>query len=357
MKKRDKMQICGSYYLCMLIIAFALISGCATSAVQVSRPIEPSPAVQVSRLIETSDVKERVFPGFVAVIAREGDTLASLAQQYLNDPHMEWLIADFNCINSLTPGMEIIIPLKPYEIGGLTYRGYQTVPILSYHNFSLGKTDKMTVSKASFEDQMQLLKDRGYRVISLDDLFDFLDFKKQIPSKSVVITIDDGWKSAYEIAFPVLKKYGYPATLFVYTDLINSTRKAMTWEHVKELADNGIDIQCHTITHRDLSSVQEKESFKEYFDEVENEIVESSKIIKKNINRDCRYLAYPFGSSSNMVIAILKRNGFRGALTVRRGSSPFFINNYMVNRSMVYGEYDLKKFEKALTVFDDRVIK
>jgi peptidoglycan/xylan/chitin deacetylase (PgdA/CDA1 family) len=345
------------HYICTLIVIFALISGCAAPAVQVSRSSEPSPAVRASRSFETSDAKEKVFPGFTAVIAREGDTLSSLAGQYLNDPDMEWLIADFNGISSVTPGMEIIIPLKPYERGGLTYKGYQTVPVLSYHNFSLGKTDKMTVSKASFEDQMQLLKDRGYHVISLDQLFDFLDFKKQIPSKSVVITIDDGWKSAYEIAFPVLKKYGYTATIFVYTDLINSTRKTMTWEQVKELADNGIDIQCHTITHRDLAGVQEKESFQEYFYAVEKEIVQSSNIIKMNTNKDCRYLAYPFGNSSNMVIAILKRNGFRGAFTVNRGSSPFFINNYMVNRSMIYGEYDLKKFEKALTVFDDRGIK
>lgn len=345
MKKRDKMHICGSYCLCMLVMIFALISGCATPAVHVSRPVEPP------------DAKAKILPEFTAVIAKKGDTLSSLAGKYLNDPNMEWFIADFNGISSVNPGMEIIIPLKPYERGGLTYRGYQTVPVLSYHNFSLDKTDKMTVSKTSFEEQMQLLKDGGYRVISLDQLFDFFDFKKQIPSKSVVITIDDGWKSAYEIAFPVLKKYGYPATLFVYTDLINSTRKTMTWEQVKELADNGIDIQCHTITHRDLAGAQEKESFKDYFDAIEKEIVQSSDIIKKNTGRDCRYLAYPYGSSNNMVVAILKRTGFRGAFTVRRGSSPFFINNYMVNRSMIYGEYDLKKFEKVLTVFDDEAIK
>lgn len=343
----------GSYYLCMLIMIFTMISGCATPEGKVSRSVEP-PDVKV---FKPSDAKISVFPGFTAVITQEGDTLSSLAGQYLNDPNMEWFIADFNGISSVTPGMEIIIPKTPLERGGLRYKGYQTVPVLSYHNFSLDKTDKMTVSKASFEDQMQLLKDRGYHVISIDQLFDFFDFKKQIPSKSIVITIDDGWKSAYEIAFPVLKKYGYPATLFVYTDLINSTKKTMTWEHVKELADNGIDIQCHTITHRDLAGAQEKESFKEYFYAVEKEILQSSNIIKKNINRDCRYLAYPYGNSSNVVVAILKRNGFRGAFTVRRGSSPFFINNYMVNRSMIYGEYDLKKFEKILTVFDDRAIK
>jgi peptidoglycan/xylan/chitin deacetylase (PgdA/CDA1 family) len=345
LKNKDKMHICGNYYLCMLIVILALITGCAAPAVHVSRPLE------------TPDAKGKVSPGFTAVIVREGDTLASLAGQYLKDPGMEWLIADFNGISSVTPGMEIIIPLKSYERGGLTYRGYQTVPVLSYHNFSLDKTDKMTVSKTSFEDQMRLLKERGYRVISMEQLFDFFDFRKQIPAKSVVITIDDGWKSASEIAFPVLKQYGYPATLFVYTDLINSGRKAMTWEHLKEVADNGFDIQCHTISHRDLSDIHEEESFKEYFDTVEKEIIQSKEIIKSNTGRDCRYLAYPFGNFNNMVIAILKRNGFRGAFTVRRGSNPFFINNYTVNRSMIYGDYDLEKFEKALTVFDDGAIK
>lgn len=346
MKNKDKMRICGSYSFCMLIVILALITGCA------------GPAIHVSRSLETPDVKGKVSPpGFTAVIVREGDTLSSLAGRYLNDTGMEWLIADFNGISGVTPGMEIVIPLKSYERGGLTCGGYQTVPVLSYHNFSLDKTDKMTVSKTSFEDQMRLLKEKGYRVISMEQLFDFFDFKKQIPAKSVVITIDDGWKSASEIAFPVLKQHGYPATLFVYTDLINSGRKAMTWEHVKEIADNGFDIQCHTISHRDLSDIHEKESFKEYFDTVEKEIIQSKEIIKSNTGRDCRYLAYPFGNSNNMVIAILKRNGFRGAFTVRRGSNPFFINNYIVNRSMIYGDYDLEKFEKALTTFDDGAIK
>ena len=87
MKKRDKMQN-FDHYICTLIMIFALISGCATPAVQVSRSLEPLPAVQVSRSFEPSDAKERVFPGFTAVIAREGDTLSSLAGQYLNDPNM-----------------------------------------------------------------------------------------------------------------------------------------------------------------------------------------------------------------------------------------------------------------------------
>ncbi len=81
-------------------------------------------------------MEARAFPNFVAVIAQEGDTFSSLAAKYLNDPSMDWFIAEFNNLSTLNPGQALIIPLKPYGRGGLTLTGYQTVPVLSYHNFS-----------------------------------------------------------------------------------------------------------------------------------------------------------------------------------------------------------------------------
>ena len=111
----------------------------------------------------------------------------------------------------------------------------------------------MTVSRGMFEQQMRLLKEKGYRVISIDQFFDFLEFKSTLPPKSVVITIDDGWRSAYEIAFPILQKYGYPATLFIYTDRIIDTPQTLSWGLLQEMAGYGIDIQCHTKSHRNLT--------------------------------------------------------------------------------------------------------
>ena len=78
----------------------------------------------------------RTFPGFVAVVAKEGDTFSSLAAKYLKDPSWDWFLAEYNEIDSLKPGQSVIIPLKPDRRGGLTLRGYQTVPVLSYHNLS-----------------------------------------------------------------------------------------------------------------------------------------------------------------------------------------------------------------------------
>ncbi len=336
--------------ICSFLI-FSFGEGCGTFHSKPSEGEKPD----VSK-VEPPPV-QRVFPNFIAIIARDGDTFSSLALKYLNDPSMDWFIAEYNNIDTVHPGKVLIIPLKPYQMGGLASKGYQTVPVLSYHHFSPDRADKMTVTQPAFEGQMKLLKDRGYRVITLDQLFDFLEFKGQIPKKSVVITIDDGWRSTYDIAFPILRKYGYPATLFIYTDLIVGSEKTLSWDLVQEMANNGLDIQCHTKSHRNLTTAEQKESYKDYFEAIEKEISVCKTMVKRKLNRDVKYLAYPYGETNHLVNELLKKQGYRGAFTVKRGGNPFFIHNYGLNRSMIYGNFDLNQFEKNLDVFTDEPLK
>ena len=332
------------------MLPLLLITGCAMSQKKTTARHATLPQM----LSQESDLVQshvRIFPDFVAVIALPGDTFSSLAAKYLNDPSLDWFISEFNDVTSLRPGQELIIPLHDYERGGVSLRGYQAVPVLSYHKFARNNSDNMTVSERSFEEQMRFLKKNGYHVVSLDEFFDFRDFRAQIPKKSVVITIDDGWRSTYDIAFPILKKYGYTATLFVYTDFILKTNKTLDWALLTEMSNNGIDIQSHTKTHRSLNWSDEQESFREYFDSVRKELTESAEIIKKRLNKDVTYLAYPYGDTNPLVIALLVKLGYKGALTVNRGSNPFFTDNYRINRSMIYGDFDLKDFERNLTTF------
>jgi peptidoglycan/xylan/chitin deacetylase (PgdA/CDA1 family) len=300
----------------------------------------------------------RTFPDFIAVIAQPGDTFSSLASRYLQDPSLDWFIAEFNNITYLSPGQELIIPFNANEKGGVTLEGYQTVPVICYHRLSKTTEDKLTVTEKAFEEQMGFLKRKGYRVITMDEFFDFLDFKRQIPKKSVVITIDDNWRSAYDIAFPILKTYGYPATLFLYTDLIRSSDKTLSWEVITEMAKSGImNIQCHTKTHRNLVEGIDKESFNDYFEEVKKELTESAMILEKHLNTDIKYLAYPYGETNHLVIALLKKLGYRGSFTVEKGSNPFFIHHYRIKRSMINGDFDLQDFEKNLTTRDNRALQ
>jgi peptidoglycan/xylan/chitin deacetylase (PgdA/CDA1 family) len=172
----------------------------------------------------------------------------------------------------------------------------------------------------------------------------------------VAITIDDGWRSFYEIGLPILKKYGIPATLFVYTDFIGGS-KAMTWNQVKDVAESGIDIQCHTRTHRNLTVLREKESLKEYLAAVEAEIVTSQKEIKSRLNRECRYLAYPYGKTNSLVISMLQKHGYRAGFTVSREANAFFNDQYRIGRAVIYGTYDMDRFKRNLSVFHPMVLK
>jgi len=316
---------------CAPAILAAALAGCATPAVQT--------------------------PEFVAVVVRPGETLASLAATWLRDQSRAWEIAEYNGIAAAAPGQELAIPLRPFRRGGLTPERYQTVPVLAYHQFSEKSSNRMTVSRDDFEAQMQLLKEKGYQVVSLERLLAFLDFRGQLPEKSVVITIDDGWRTTYDIAFPILKKYGYPATLFVYTQLITGGAKTLSWDQVREMAAQGLDVQCHTISHRNLTFPQGQESADQYFAAVQREIAESARTIEQEIGKRPTFLAYPYGDTNGLAIALLRKQGFQAAFTVMREPNPFFASNFHLGRSMIYGDLDLARFEINLVTTDRKALR
>lgn len=301
-------------------------------------------------------VAAREFPKFYAAVAQPSDSFESLADQYLKDPQMGGIIQDFNDLDAVEPLRALAIPREPAILGGLGVKSYQMVPVLTYHRFSLNTGNKMTVKVASFAQQMRFLKDNGYWVVPLDTFVNFLDMKAQLPEKAVVITADDGWKSFYEYAYPILKRYGYPATLFVYTDFPESDQLALTWNQIREMSANGVDIQCHSKSHRNLR-MQKGEALQQYVAALETEMKTCQRMMKEKLGITTKYLAYPYGANNHLVVAMARKAGFKAAFTVDRGSNPFFYNDYRIRRSMVYGEYDLKAFERNLGGFDDKVLK
>src|SRR6201982_1103294 len=112
------------------------------------------------------------------------------------------------------------------------------------------------ITPAAFEAQMKELKDKGITVISMQDLLAWKRGEKNIPPRAAVVTFDDGWKSQYEVAWPIMKKYGYPFTLFIYTEGVRGGTLggggAITWEKLADMRDNGVDIEAHSATHQDM---------------------------------------------------------------------------------------------------------
>ena len=299
----------------------------------------------------------RVFDDFAAVVAQPDDTFASLAEKFLDDASKGWVIQEFNGIDKIVSGQKLVVPFD--SLGPVRVRNgkYQTVPVLTYHKFSRDVRDAMTVRARDFEAQMNYLEQNGYKVVGLERLYRYMLATERLPEKSVVITIDDGWRSFYQLGYPILKKHGFPATLFVYTELISGSSITLDWNLIEEMARNGIDIQAHSKTHRNFNERFPGESADQYFRSLKTEIVGSAEIIDRRVGKKVRFFAYPYGEQNSLAAALLEKNGFQAAFTVERKSAPFFSDRYRIGRRMVYGDFDLDAFKRNLQVYDDEALR
>ena len=307
-----------------------------------------APAIKNTRVLGQSD-------DFLVLVAGRGESYANLAKRFLGDEAQSWRIEDANRNTELRAGTEVVIPRSDSNRVGVYGNGYQVVPILSYHRFGEGK-GRLSVSRAQFEQQMEFLKRHGYRPISLRDLASFLRAEKAIPRKAVALTIDDGYQSVYKIAYPVLAKYQFPATVFIYTDYIG--KGGLTWRQMREMESSGlVSFQAHSKTHDDLTVRSSSESLEIYKARLVDEVRLPNRVLEKRMSNDVFGYAYPFGAVNRLVVDELKRHGYEIAATVRRGSDPFFAYPYGLRRTMIYKADGMAEFEQALQTFEARRLR
>ena len=294
---------------------------------------------------------------FVILTVARGDTIPGLAKDYLGDERAAWIIREYNKKNTLSPGDQIVIPLRYDRKGGLYADGYQTVPILVYHRFGEVCRDSLCVAANVFDEQMRFLSDNGYSVITLKDFLAFCRLEKTIPRKSVVITVDDGYRSFYDIAWPILRKYGYTATLFVYTDFVASGKGALSWDQLKELSESGCEVESHSKSHGDLTARKAGMTSEQYLEWVAEEVTVPKKIIKERMGHDTVFLAYPFGRTNPSVVQLAKDAGYLAAFTVQGKSSPFFERHFSFSRTQVFNSTDLKEFKRRVSAFHEQDLR
>ena len=279
-----------------------------------------------------------------------GDTWAGLAETYLQDKNKDWLIADFNKENEIVPGRQIVIPLIHPNPVGVFPTGYQTVTILCYHRFGPNKS-KMEITGEDFNTQMNYLKKNGYRVIPLSSIPPFLRGESALPKRAVALTFDDGYRSSYDIAYPILKKYGFPATLFIYSDFIGS-KDALTCPQMKEMINSGlVDIQPHSKTHISLTKQLPTEDEGDRLKRMDTEINAPAQQIQKMLGVSIHTFAYPFGDSNKLLISSLKSANYKAAVTVHSGGNPSFAYPFELKRTMIFGNGDMNTFISKLEVF------
>jgi peptidoglycan/xylan/chitin deacetylase (PgdA/CDA1 family) len=284
---------------------------------------------------------------FVIYQPGPGETLRSIAAHFLGSEERYWVIADFNGVGRAEAGHPLVVPLKPVNAAGVHADEYQTVPILAYHRFGHGG-GKMVVSPSSFAAQLEWLARNDYRVIPLGQLAGYLAGKEALPKRAVVITIDDGYESTHRHALPLLRKYGFPATLFVYTDFVGAG-DALSWQQLQELAASGlVDIQAHSKSHRNLIERAPAENDQQYRQSVEFEIKAPREALERRLPVQVRHYAFPYGDASETVLEVLARNQYQLAVTVNPGGNAFFAQPFMLRRTMIFGDLGLEGFKAKL---------
>ncbi len=199
-----------------------------------------------------------------------------------------------------------------------------SVIVLCYHRFEEKANDNLAITPVEFEKQMQTLKDEGIEVIGMQDFLAWRRGEKDIPARSAVITIDDGYISGYTVAWPILKKFDYPFTMFIYLDYVASGGKAMSWQQLEEMRDAGVDIQSHTVSHQSLrasppglsrAAVAEIKAMGEDAWR-RKEIVGSKEALEQKLAIRVNVLAYPYGMYNSKVSDVVKEAGYEAAFTV-----------------------------------------
>jgi peptidoglycan/xylan/chitin deacetylase (PgdA/CDA1 family) len=189
------------------------------------------------------------------------------------------------------------------------------------------------ITPAAFEAQMKELKDHGITVISMQDLLAWKRGEKNIPPRCAVITFDDGYKAQYEVAWPIMKKYGYPFTMFVYTEGVRGGSLggggAITWEQLADMRDNGVDIEAHSATHQDLreghtitlvgsggKKTRTKLTGAQYEQWMQNEVVGCKQLLEQRLGIKINCFAVPFGNYNEHVKEIARNAGYEAMFTV-----------------------------------------
>lgn len=283
-------------------------------------------------------------------LPREGDQLPAIAERFLGDADKHWTIAEANGVSRVEAGQPLIVPLQPLNPAGVRNGELQTIPILCYHRFGGGGA-KMVVSPSNFAAQLDWLARNDYQVLKLSQVAGFLSGREALPRKSVVITIDDGYESVYRHAYPLLKKHGFPATLFVYTDFIGAA-DGLSWAQLQEMAASGvIDIQAHSKTHRNLTDRAAGETDERYRAAIDTELRAPRELLEKRLASakvKVQQFAYPFGDANDVVLETMARQRYQLGVTVQAGGNAFFAQPTLLRRTMVFGDLDLEGFKSKL---------
>jgi peptidoglycan/xylan/chitin deacetylase (PgdA/CDA1 family) len=221
------------------------------------------------------------------------------------------------------------------------------VPLLMYHYISDPPpgADRLrldlSVRPSQFEAHLQYLRQAGYETVSLSDLIFHLTQGKPLPPRPIVLTFDDGYRDAYEEAFPLLQRYGFQGTFFVLTGRADEEDpRYLSWEQIRRMSEAGMEIQLHGREHIRLDG--RDEAFLFYH------IIGGKQSIEAHTGRPVRFFAYPSSIYDEALIRFLEGYWFWGAVTTAYGADERLENRFLWPRIRIRGTDDVQRLAEKL---------
>ncbi len=225
-----------------------------------------------------------------------------------------------------------------------------SVIILGYHQIKNilptdTKDEKLFITPPEiFEKEMKYLVDNNYQVISITQYLNYLKNKSQnpIPKKSIILTFDDGYRTQYDEAYPVLKKYNLTATFFIYEDCINKYPICLTDSEIQEMVNGGMKLANHTLHHIYMTKYKDRT--------IKKELIDNQKLLEKFGKENVeKVVAYPYGMVDERVIKIVKDLGYEAGFGVsvyaEDDNNTYNLPRYLMGEN-IGNFYDLFKGNK-----------
>lgn len=216
-----------------------------------------------------------------------------------------------------------------------------TVVFITYHRVGNSTYPSTNVTQQQFEQQMDYLQQHHFHVWLPEKIIAYLHDGKVLPEHTVGIMFDDAYKSVYNNAWPVLQQHHFPFAIFVATEPSDKHYKAvLSWSQIKTLADSGVEIENHSVTHPHMATGD--------ITEMRQEILQAQHRIEQMTGKKPSLFAYPYGEFSLPLIKVLQQLGFSAAFSQISGVVDEHSNFYRLPRFPLNEHYSNFKRFKSL---------
>lgn len=213
------------------------------------------------------------------------------------------------------------------------------IPVLYYHSVNDEIHNEVTISPESLKKELEYIKEQGYVTLSLDDVSNYILSNKPIPEKSILITFDDGYMDNYYYAFPMLKDLNMKATIFCITSELDGSYY-LSEDAIKEMSQNNIDIESHTVNHVHLNNLN--------YDKQLKEVTDSKTKLETITGKKVTAIAFPYGDYNKDSVLAAKNAGYTMAFTTNKGFADRDDNPLELDRIYVSSYYDMDTFKSLL---------